>query len=298
MKTGDLNVFLKKRIFSESVKRILVKLLFPFRNHFILFDVSTRAKKNRVNLNYWYEKPNLGDELSYHIVTYMLGLRGLSLESPISSIKHLYAIGSIITAGLQDCTIWGSGILRVDLIDRIKGRNLDIRAVRGPLTRMILEDLGYKVPAVYGDPAILLPRLYMPNNIEKKYKYGVISQKDQVYKCVSDLDFMRRDDVLIIDIKTKDYKSFIDKICSTEKVVSSSLHGIIIAETYGIPALLHQPTTESLFKYCDWYYSTGRLEYPVAKKLSDIETINIAKVPNLEELQTRLIETFPYDLFK
>lgn len=39
---------------------------------------------------------------------------------------------------------------------------LDIRSVRGPVTRNILMDLGYDVPSVYGDPAILLPLFYNP----------------------------------------------------------------------------------------------------------------------------------------
>ena len=38
-------------------------------------------------------------------------------------------------------------------------------------------------------------------------------------------------------------------------VISSSLHGIILAETYGIPAiLLMDKVTNNMFKYNDYYY--------------------------------------------
>ena len=40
-------------------------------------------------------------------------------------------------------------------------------------------------------------------------------------------------------------------------VISSSLHGIILAETYGIPAiLLMDKVTNNMFKYNNYYYNS------------------------------------------
>ena len=41
-------------------------------------------------------------------------------------------------------------------------------------------------------------------------------------------------------------------------MVSSSLHGIVIAEAYGVPAVLVASSTEPVFKYEDYYAGTGR----------------------------------------
>lgn len=298
MQTNSLNVFLKQKILGNNAKNFLMKILWPFRNRFILFNITAKAADNRVNLNYWWEKTNLGDDLSRVIVEYMLSLRNIPFDKTIKGRKHLYAVGSIITAGLQDCTIWGSGILRATMLNRVKGRKFDIRSVRGPVTRIILEDMGYQVPEIYGDPAIILPEIYSPRNIEKKYKYGIIIHKDQNLTSSEDEDFTKRNDVLLIDIRTRDYKGFVDMVLSCEIIISSSLHGIIISESYGIPALMYQPTTEPLFKYCDWYYSTKRLKFPIARKLMDVLSIEIPAVPNLTELRKKQMEVFPYDLYE
>lgn len=41
----------------------------------------------------------------------------------------------------------------------------------------------------------------------------------------------------IIDVRTNDVEGVIDQINESEYILSSSLHGIIIAHAYGIPAL-------------------------------------------------------------
>ena len=298
MTINDISVFLKQKVLGDQFKNLLMKLLFPFRNSFILFNITAKAKKDRVNLNYWWEKPNLGDDLSRVIVEHMLSLRGLSLDEPVHGRKHLYAVGSIITAGIQDCTVWGSGVLFATMLNRVKGRKLDIRSVRGPVTRILLIDMGYNVPDVYGDPVIILPEIYKPDNAKKKYKYGVIIHKDQKFSSKEDEKFIGRNDVLLIDIRTRDYRKFVDKVVSCEKVISSSLHGIIIAESYGVPAMMHQPTVEPLLKYCDWYYSTGRMAFPTAKHLEEVLTVAAPALPDLTKLREGQKKAFPYDLWE
>lgn len=53
-------------------------------------------------------------------------------------------------------------------------RHLDIRAVRGTLTREVFLKLGHKCPEIYGDPGVLMPSVYQSKNIEKTYNYMVI----------------------------------------------------------------------------------------------------------------------------
>lgn len=131
-----------------------------------------------------------------------------------------------------DATVWGSGIKSFDQISTLGKRRfiqkMDIRSVRGPLTKAALIGCGYNCPEVYGDPAVLMPLIYKPN-IEKTNDVGVILHFHQNMEIPSNLKN--------INIKTKDYQSFVDELCSCKKIISSSLHGIILAEAYGIPAV-------------------------------------------------------------
>jgi len=161
----------------------------------------------------------------------------------------------------------------------------------------VFEELTYgKVPAlskfkfviIYGDPAILLPLIYPGRRPEKKKKYVVIDH------------YMKRkttgDDRL--SIRTGDYRTFLDKILEAEVVYSSSLHGIILAESYGVPSVfLRQGMEEEMLKYYDWYFATGRYEVRSATSLAEAKETEPMKLPELEELREGLLQSFPYDLW-
>lgn len=265
---------------------------FPFRNRFILFDLFRKSKKKQVNLNWWNRTSNLGDAISPIVVEYMLSLRNISSKKTVSKRKHLYAVGSNLTSGIQDCTVWGSGILNCSVCYRLLNRKLDIRAIRGPLTRIALMDYGYQVPQIYGDPGILLPEIYNPQICKTKAKYGLIyhaswnKRKDNI-----------RDDVIEIEIKTDDYRKFVHEIKSVQVVISSSLHGIILAEAYGIPAILLKPEKDFV-KYYDWYYSTNRMIFPVAESVEEAMSLIPAHLPDLEQMRNQIKDVFPYDLYE
>lgn len=107
----------------------------------------------------------------------------------------------------------------------------DFRAVRGPLTRELVQEYGHKCPEVYGDPAILMPLIYQPK-VEKKHDLLVIPQ------FVTESEFRKNHpNLYMVSMNTNDYKSVIDAIVSSKMVITSSLHGIILAEAYGVPAV-------------------------------------------------------------
>ncbi len=277
-------------------KHIAIKIIKPFANNFILLNPFNRVKRNKVNLNYWDEKPNLGDAISPVIVEHLLRKKKLSLTDVVKKTTHLYAVGSVITAGVQDCTVWGSGVLYTLLGYRLKERKLDVRAVRGPFTRVVLLEYGYDVPEIYGDPAVFLPEVYTPKKIIKKYKYGIVAHKNGSSH-LEKLDVLGNDSYIFIDIKTNDYKKFVDQLTSVEYVISTSLHGIILAESYGIPAILVRPEF-SLFKYYDWYAATGRVDFPILTSLEELSDSAFPKLPDIQTMKSRLEEVFPYDLFQ
>ncbi len=100
-------------------------------------------------------------------------------------------------------------------------------------------------------------------------------------------------------MNTNDYKSVIDEIAASEIVYTSSLHGIILAESYGVPAIFFRGLGKSKdFKYLDYYYSTGRKDVKIAESFEEALTMKPLPLPDLSKMQQDLLESFPYDLWE
>lgn len=232
------------------------------------------------------EYENLGDYLSKVVVSHFM----IKKKGEINLKSHtLYAIGSILGMRCQDAIVWGSGILNTSKhrMMNIKFSSLDIRAVRGPKTRQELLKLGKNCPAIYGDPAILMPEIFVPKIQTKKHKITLIRHYADENIIPDNFN------INVLDIITKDYENFITEICQSELVISSSLHGIILAETYGIPAMLLLPKGANTFKYEDWYSSTDRFDVVIAHSIEEALTLKPMVLPDLSKMQKDLMNTFP-----
>jgi len=111
-------------------------------------------------------------------------------------------------------------------------------------------------PEIYGDPVLLLPRFYKPN-INKEYKLGVIIH--YIDKKWFGLNIGNKN-VLQIDIQSGFY-NVITQVLKCEKIISSSLHGLILADAYGIPAMWLKVTDKvegAELKFNDYFMSVGR----------------------------------------
>lgn len=281
-------------------------------NNYVAVYPDIKAKKHRVNqfeyhpdrfykdICYNNAGYNLGDFLSFVIVDWMLARRGLKADQEVKRTCFLNTVGSNTFSSYQNAVIWGSGVGAKDelnskinrILNKYPFRRLDIRAVRGPIAREKLIQFGHKCPAVYGDPAILMPLIYNPVPPEQKSDILIIPQ------------FMAEKEIRekypqypIESMNTNDYKHVIDAIVSCKKVVTSSLHGIILAEAYGVPAVYFK-TLEKTLKYEDYYASTGRNNVHLSQTLEEALTQIPPEIPDLSGLQQGLIDSFPYDLWE
>ena len=103
----------------------------------------------------------------------------------------------------------------------------------------MLERSGIKAPSAIGDPALLMPLLYRPDRV-RKYRLGIVphySDRAGVLRRLDRTCLDEEGDVALINIATDRVEGFIGLICQCDFIVSSSLHGIIIAHAYGIPAV-------------------------------------------------------------
>ena len=297
-------------IINKAKNFALLGYSFFMDDHIIGQYHHVKAKNHRVNMFdyqpmlrrkdacYNQSRYNLGDYLGFVITSWMLEKKGLSLDTWIPERRHLNTVGSSLLTMFQNATIWGSGVERdclsraVLFLSRYPLTRLDIRAVRGPLTRKMMLDLGHKCPETYGDPAILMPFIYNPD-VKKCYKYSVIVQLFREEKFRAE-----HPEEHIISMNTDDYKFVIDEIKKSEIVYSSSLHGIILAEAYGVPAVFFRGLLQTVdFKYKDYYASTGRIDVHLSDTFEEALKTNPPTLPDLSDLQKRLLQTFPYDLW-
>lgn len=209
-------------------------------------------------LYYWQDKfVNFGDYLSLKIVERMVGVPIEAIQMNTSQNRRkLLAVGSILTFARDNDVIWGSGVNGKWLgLKNYKFRKLDVRAVRGPLTRdFLMNHFAIDVPEIYGDPALLLPLLFpeFKKKSQPRYEYLIIPHYSEEKLFPKHL-FSQ------VVYPTDPWDLVIDKILDSKLVISSSLHGIIVAEAFGIPArLLRITENEALFKYLDYYRGTQR----------------------------------------
>lgn len=274
-----------KKILKKIYRRI-------FRNKLSMNGIV--YKKHCMNLEYWKDHTNIGDLLSKTVFDYMIERNNIDINKPVKSFTHFLGIGSIIGLSEFDAIIWGSGVNTIAFANKIYSTRqyvkYDIRAVRGPITQQIFLNSGYNCPNVYGDPAILMPLIYKPN-CEKKYKVtAIIHYSEKNIKKVEDINYL--------DVATSDYEKFIDVIVSSEKIISSSLHGIILAEAYGVPAVYIGTRKDEFLKYYDYYWSTERYSVKVANSIEEAVSMIPMNLPSEEtykKIRENLINSFPTD---
>lgn len=231
---------------------------------------------------------NFGDHLSRVIVAAVAGGHGYTLEDETSRAARMLAVGSILHFANDGDTIWGSGVNGKIPLEQITARKLDVRAVRGPKTARILRDRGIAVPDVYGDPALLIPRYFGE-------RFKPMPTRDYVLvPNLHDLAKVKEEAHLVSPLWG--WNRCIAEIMSARLVIASSLHGIIIAEAFGVPArFLRLSETEDLFKYDDYAQGTGRDTLKPARTIQ--EALDMGRHPPIEFDADALIRAFPVDLW-
>lgn len=250
---------------------------------------------------YWYKgkTPNFGDYITPYLIEKYCNIK---IDKPINpkttKCTVLLMTGSIMRLCNKNTIIWGSGI-------RDKEQKIlpgVIRSVRGPLTRKRLISIGCECPNIYGDPGLILPLIYNPINIIKKYDLGIIPHYSQFME-VSKL-YEIDDNTLIVDLRTTDIESIIDKILACKKIVSSSLHGIVISHAYGIPVRWIKFSNNIRgddTKFYDHFLSVGiedekpinAIEY---KKITVKHLLTCIKPVNININLQKLIDASPFDI--
>lgn len=221
----------------------------------------------------WHEVDNFGDRLGPALFAQISGrpvyveARGLqpTFQGPAREIHCFLGTLAQVLAGPHHFVLWGFGASPADgpahhgCRPMPPGLDLEIRALRGELTRQVLEQAGYVIPkeTPYGDPGLLIPAFYDRSPVQVN-DFCIVPHH-------SDYDRWRWEypGFNVIDIRTPTYESLqalILEITKYRLVFTSSLHVSVLAEAFGVPV---QPVTPKLsFKLDDFYSGVGkRVEY-------------------------------------
>lgn len=123
-------------------------------------------------------------------------------------------------------------------------------AVRGELTR---DSLGLPSDTPLGDPGLLVSR-WIPQR-RRRFTAGIVphyTQRDDPW--VRDLASRLGDGCTVIDVRSSPTRT-IQQIAACDIILSTSLHGVVVADSYGIPALWDIPRdslTGGDFKFRDY----------------------------------------------
>jgi hypothetical protein len=188
--------------------------------------------------------------------------------------ERVLAIGSIIKFAKAGDRVWGAGCPSADHVIQPEAR---FHAVRGPLTRRMVLEAGGECPPVYGDPAWLLPLVYPGRKPRKTHRLGLIRHFTHRDRAIALGEDVR--EIEIIRAGKPGIEAFLDEMLSCEAIVSSSLHGVIIANAYGIPARLatfldaDRQIHGDGMKFDDYFLSIGR---------RDVQPLDLGGIERLE----------------
>lgn len=214
-----------------------------------------------VTTYYWRVKPNFGDLLTPFLLK---KFSGLDSEWVRPERAQLALLGSILEQFPEDWegVIAGAGKLHENT--KLSFPNARILAVRGPLTAK-----GLKNKPILADPGLLADELV--RRPLKEYDLGIVPHWTD-----NTLEFDPRFTIYnprIIRV-SDDPLEVIREIGRCKKIVSSSLHGIILADAFQIPRrieisprmLTHAHQEGGLFKWRDYSASIGmKLEIGVTR---------------------------------
>jgi hypothetical protein len=198
-----------------------------------------------VPAHWWDGHPNFGDDLT----PWLLPNYGVLPIHRVAARAQLAGVGSILEFLPSDWggVIWGSGLMSGVPHPLPRARAL---AVRGHLTR---ELIGASEDVALGDPGILVAR-HRPRP-EQRWDVALVPhghhRSHVPFLSLAETPGYR---VRVVDVH-QTAERVVREIAASGAVITTSLHGLVTADAYGIPAAwttLEPPLGGGAFKFHDY----------------------------------------------
>ena len=252
---------------------------------------------------YWFyseSSPNFGDVLNPWLYEKITGGAPVRVKAGCNK-DHVLAIGTVLNKANSSSIVWGAG-------GHAKKAPKEILALRGPLSAASLARLNVPSPSIYGDPGLLVARYYVPRVVQATDFTLVPHLHD--YKLVNSWYKTDRE-VRVLDLRSE-VETILDQISSSSLVISSSLHGVVVSHSYGIPVAwaifqndLADQSPIGTDKFVDYFLGIGVSPpyYPVFfgnQKIAELAEIDwsrhVIPVPEgvVQRVQERLLRVCPF----
>ncbi|MFM8735211.1 MAG: polysaccharide pyruvyl transferase family protein [Pirellulales bacterium] len=223
-----------------------------------------RPSTDPIPVRYFVAIPNVGDLVTPSIVSGVC--RRDTVWVANGDAPHLLATGSILSWATPRSLVWGTGVIHPDMGIGAP-RKEHIHALRGRLSiEVVSRELGGLPDLPLGDPAWLAAGLLgIGRATSPSFRLGVVAHYvDRQHPAIQNL--LRQDGVVDLDVH-RSPASFLRTMACCEAVASTSLHGLIFAESLGIPNVWVNVSGEIIggtFKFDDWFSMCGSPQrYPV-----------------------------------
>lgn len=258
--------------------RALVSTLSPgVKKSSSLAAVETSPKQNESPRNrarasnsvkmFWFRRGrgntrgNFGDELGPALFTHLTAKDAVWASAAECDIA---TIGSILSQVSKEAaranrkselTIWGSGLIEPDV--KSLHHSLVTVAVRGQKT---INALDLPSSTQTGDPGILASLIVKAN--KKTHKWGIVPHFS--HRSMKEIRQISSDNGCLLIDPTLSVTDVLKNISACEAIISSSLHGLIVADSYGIPCIwLNIKSHKSHdFKFSDYCSGVNRPKFP------------------------------------
>ena len=290
-----------------------------------------------LKLNYYMGNPNFGDALAKPLIERLSGRRvahGTCYESQIMAVGSVFGDGSRFVAGVgkaeadisdRPLVVWGSGFLEPKIPDGdlVIRRKCDIRAVRGIHTRDVLVKCGLLeqgTEVALGDPGLFYPDL-VPDcrGMEKIYDLALVPHVLDRGRAVALKGALGNVGlkVVLVDVMQANPLACVREIAAAKKVIASSLHALIVADSLGIPNRRlkfaeffkendKRHYDQSDFKFKDYYSAFGMnspgcitedelLKDPLAV-VESITELDVVAREKVEACKRGLLAAFPLSM--
>lgn len=233
---------------------------------------------------------NFGDIASVQAAERM---SGRTARNPLPGEPRLLAIGSVLQRAQDGDVVWGSGV-KGGSVPLRPGLDIDVRAVRGPLSIDYLKQSGISTDRITHtfDPGVLFPHWFANELASAEARGG-----DRIIPHYHDDLILRRRHYqhleAFVSVDTTPI-GMMRAIKGADRVFASSLHGVIFAEAMGIPAYWLAPVGgEDELKYYDYYYGTGRTDVKRFESLEEAMASDPMPLPTFDI--EAYLQTFPHD---
>lgn len=280
---GFIKALLPDKVVEVVGKRVRARrgVRLMIGNQKIVIDRRMCGAEGVVPVIYWDGVENFGDSIGPYLVS---KITGKAVLNTIDSMRPgLMTVGSILQlVDRQGIVVWGSGLIERpsrSLLEKIKKYQPKILTVRGYETASCLQEAGLTISNMdaLGDPGVLMPLFYKP----KKEKGVDVVALCPHYMHKSDFirTFSEAEDVKIVDVQ-RDLEHVVDEIASSNVCISTSLHGIIMSQAYGVPWVWLEVVDNNLdgdeFKFNDFFTTLRGDGFPHVRVASqDLASIDI-----------------------